>query len=79
MLSGGPDNERLEFLGDAVLELAVSHLLFKMADQRDEGGLTQLRSLLVRQAPLARIAMRLFSEKPKAFRHRMEMLWEHAR
>jgi len=57
--SGGPDNERLEFLGDAVLELAVSRLLFTMADKRDEGGLTQLRSLLVRQAPLARIAMRL--------------------
>ena len=27
----------------------------------------------------ARIAVRLFAEKPKAFRHRMEMLWEHAR
>jgi CHAD domain-containing protein len=27
----------------------------------------------------ARIAMRLFAEKPKAFRHRLEMLWEHAR
>lgn len=59
VLAGGPDYERLEFLGDAVLELAVSHLLFRMAEKRDEGGLTQLRSLLVRQAPLARIAMRL--------------------
>ena len=27
----------------------------------------------------ARIAVRLFAEKPKAFRHRLEMLWEHAR
>jgi hypothetical protein len=27
----------------------------------------------------ARIAVRLFAEKPKAFRHRLEMLWEHSR
>ncbi|MBI2942614.1 MAG: ribonuclease III [Candidatus Wallbacteria bacterium] len=59
VLRGGRDNERLEFLGDAVLELAVSHLLYRMADQKDEGGLTQLRSLLVRQDALAKIARRL--------------------
>jgi ribonuclease-3 len=57
--AGGPDNERLEFLGDAVLELAVSELLYRKACARDEGGLTQVRALLVNQAPLARIAWRL--------------------
>ncbi|MBI3893821.1 MAG: ribonuclease III, partial [Candidatus Wallbacteria bacterium] len=59
VMAGGVDNERLEFLGDAVLELTVSHLLFRMAAREDEGKLTQLRSLLVRQEALAKISKRL--------------------
>jgi ribonuclease-3 len=46
-------NERLEFLGDAVLELAVSEELFKGAPNADEGELTRRRSLVVGKESLA--------------------------
>lgn len=45
-LSGEPNNERLEFLGDAVLELCVSEALFSRSDA-DEGALTELRKQYV--------------------------------
>ena len=55
-----PDNERLEFLGDAVLELVVSHLLFKRHGKRcTEGELTRMRSFLVNETQLAAQARRL--------------------
>ncbi len=57
--AGGPDNERLEFLGDAVLELAVSDLLFRMGRNEDEGRLTQIRSQLVCKDQLARLGLKL--------------------
>ena len=41
------DNERLEFLGDAVLELTVSHYLFKKYPTMNEGDLTKLRAAIV--------------------------------
>src|SRR5699024_1932765 len=41
------DNERLEFLGDAVLELAVSDYLFSKYEQMTEGELTKLRASIV--------------------------------
>lgn len=41
------DNQRLEFLGDAVLQILVSERLFAAHPTRDEGDLTQLRSALV--------------------------------
>ncbi|WP_395749481.1 ribonuclease III [Prosthecobacter sp.] len=53
------DNQRLEFLGDAVLQLALSHLLFHRLDQADEGVLTQARAQLVSTKALARIARRI--------------------
>jgi len=40
------DNERLEFLGDAVLELTVSEYLYKLLPDRPEGELTKLRQNL---------------------------------
>ena len=46
-------NERLEFLGDAVLELIVSDFLFKKFNDRAEGDLTSFRSALVRTDSLA--------------------------
>lgn len=46
-------NERLEFLGDAVLELIVSDFLFKKFSDRAEGELTSFRSALVRTDSLA--------------------------
>jgi len=52
-LSGLESNERLEFLGDSVLGAAVSELLFRRFSDRDEGGLTLLRSALVRASTLA--------------------------
>lgn len=52
-LSGLESNERLEFLGDSVLGGAVSELLYRRFPDRDEGGLTLLRSALVRASTLA--------------------------
>ncbi len=49
-------NERLEFLGDAVLEFWVSDLLFKRFPQFPEGSLTNLRSLIVCTDNLAKTA-----------------------
>ncbi|MCB9678516.1 MAG: ribonuclease III [Alphaproteobacteria bacterium] len=53
---GTGDNERLEFLGDAVLELAVSALLLERFPEAREGQLSRLRSRLVNTTTLARIA-----------------------
>ncbi len=52
-------NDRLEFLGDAVLELAISHLLFKRFPELTEGGLTKFRSALVNRNSLAQKARSL--------------------
>ena len=51
--------ERLEFLGDAVLELAVSTELYRRFPDADEGELTKTRSSLVRRETLAQIARRI--------------------
>ena len=51
--------ERLEFLGDAVLELAVSTELYRRFPDADEGQLTKIRSSLVRRETLAEIARRI--------------------
>jgi ribonuclease-3 len=52
-------NERLEFLGDAVLSLAVSQLLFERFADSDEGDLTRVRAHLVREQSLHRVALEL--------------------
>ena len=52
-------NERLEFLGDAVLDLLVAEFLFLRFDDKREGDLTQMKSLLVSRTVLARQARRL--------------------
>lgn len=49
-------NERLEFLGDAVLELCVSAELYRRFPKAREGELTRMRSQLVNESSLARIA-----------------------
>ena len=56
---GAPDNERLEFLGDAVLNLAVGHRLMERFPQMKEGELTPLRARIVNEEGLSRIARRL--------------------
>ena len=52
-------NERLEFLGDAVLELAVTEYLYKNYPDLAEGEMTNLRAALVNTQMLAKIAERL--------------------
>ena len=47
------NNERLEFLGDAVLELVSSQFLFKMYPKKPEGDLTRLRASIVCESTLA--------------------------
>lgn len=54
--SAAPDNQRLEFLGDAVLGLCVSELLVRSQPEADEGALTRMRSALVNAEALARWA-----------------------
>ena len=56
---GAEHNERLEFLGDAVLSLAVSALLFERHAGSDEGDLTRVRAHLVREDSLHRVALTL--------------------
>lgn len=52
-------NERLEFLGDAVLGVVVAHRLFELRPESPEGELTVLRAWLVRQSTLARWARQI--------------------
>ena len=56
---GADHNERLEFLGDAVLNLTVSTLLFERFSGSDEGDLTRVRAHLVREDSLHRVALSL--------------------
>lgn len=53
------DNQRLEFLGDAVLQLTLSEILFQKLPDDDEGALTKLRAQIVSTKALATVARRL--------------------
>ena len=53
------DNERLEFLGDAVLTLCISDMLMKRHPEASEGELSKMRSSIVNERPLARLAREL--------------------
>jgi ribonuclease-3 len=57
--AGAPHNERLEFLGDGIVNLLVAEVLFQRWPKADEGALTRARAELVREASLAIIARRL--------------------
>jgi ribonuclease III len=57
--SGLEHNERLEFLGDAVLELVITDYLYDKMKDSDEGELTSLRSALVNADTCARVATEL--------------------
>lgn len=52
----GPNNERLEFLGDAVLNLVIAHLLYRSFPRAAEGDLSRLRARVVSREPLAEVA-----------------------
>ncbi len=57
--AGADHNERLEFLGDAILNCAVARLLYDAHPKADEGVLSRLRAALVSGESLARIAAQL--------------------
>ncbi len=57
--AGATDNERLEFLGDAVIDLAISQRLMERFPQATEGELSKLRALIVNEEGLAKIARRI--------------------
>ncbi len=54
---GVDHNERLEFLGDAVLSLAISSILFERLADSDEGDMTRVRAHLVREDSLHKVAV----------------------
>ena len=54
--NGRVDNQRLEFLGDAVLSLCVSTYLYRKYPKLPEGALTRIRAGVVSEAPLAALA-----------------------
>jgi ribonuclease III len=56
--AGNPNNERLEFLGDALLGLIIAEALFQRFPKGSEGALTRLRASLVKRDTLAEIAQR---------------------
>jgi len=54
-----PDNERLEFLGDAILDAIIGDLLFSTYPDQGEGFLTRMRSKLVSRTQLNLLAKRI--------------------
>ena len=57
--ASGANNERLEFLGDSVLNLVIARHLFARFGQADEGDLSRLRARLVSAEPLGEVAAQL--------------------
>ncbi|MGI9223753.1 MAG: ribonuclease III [Woeseiaceae bacterium] len=57
--AAGRNNERLEFLGDAVLDFVISEAVFTARPEASEGDLSKLRSSLVKDTTLAEIAQEL--------------------
>jgi ribonuclease III len=64
----GEHNERLEFLGDAVLNFLSGEFLFKRYPDQPEGKLTPLRSALVDETQLAKFAIALGLDEPNMMR-----------
>jgi ribonuclease-3 len=57
--AAGPNNERLEFLGDAVLNLVIADRLYREFPDASEGDLSRLRARIVSSEPLALVAQEL--------------------
>lgn len=57
--AGAPHNERLEFLGDAVLNLVIAEHLYRTFPDASEGDLSRLRARIVSREPLAEVAATL--------------------
>lgn len=62
-LEDSMSNERLEFLGDALIGIVIAQLLFKSEEEFSEGDLTNLRSQIVRGSTLQRAAINLSLDK----------------
>ena len=58
-----PDNERLEFLGDAILDSIIGELVFNRYPEQGEGFLTRMRSKLVSRTQLNSIAKLIAIER----------------
>ena len=58
-----PSNERLEFLGDAILGMVISEYLFKKFPDYSEGKLTKIKSVVVSRATLAKIGTEMDLKK----------------
>jgi len=54
-----PDNERLEFLGDAILKLVISEYIFHKFPEKAEGDLTKIRAVVISDDTLAKVGGRL--------------------
>lgn len=67
----GPDenNERLEFLGDAIISTIVAHYLFMRYPYKDEGFLTEMRSKMVNRNKLNDIAVKIGLKKITLYNH----------
>ena len=63
LLGNKYNNERLEYLGDAVLDLVIAEMLFKRFPKRDEGFLTEMRSKIVNTNQLNRIGRKMGLDK----------------
>ncbi|PKM84408.1 MAG: ribonuclease III [Firmicutes bacterium HGW-Firmicutes-11] len=59
MLDKTENNERLEFLGDAVFDAIISEYLYRRLEQVEEGRLTRYRSMVVRERSLSECGIRL--------------------
>lgn len=57
--AGSENNQRLEFLGDAVLQLAMSEVIYAAHPDMEEGGMTFLRARMVREETLCAVAKKL--------------------
>ena len=57
------NNERLEFLGDAVLSSIIAHYLFRKYPYKGEGFLTEMRSKMVNRQKLNEIALKMGLKK----------------
>ena len=56
---GSPNNERLEFLGDGLLNFVIARLLYEQFTKLPEGDLSRLRARLVNQQTLSEVAATL--------------------
>jgi ribonuclease-3 len=61
------NNERLEFLGDAILSAVIAHYLFRKYPYKGEGFLTEMRSKMVNRQKLNEIALRMGLKKITAY------------